>query len=253
VVLDQDLVQSFARGLAVIRSFSAETPSQTLASVARATGLPRATARRLLLTLEHLGYVRAEAGSFQLTPRVLEIGYAFLASLNLEAIAQPYLEAFSEKVHESTSVAVLDDHDIVYVARVPAKRIMTVSIGLGSRFPAYQTSLGRVLLAELPDEEIAARMARSSRARVTPFTVATESALLDKIREVRAQGWAMLDQELEVGVRSLAAPLRDKNGVVAALNVSTHVGRTDLDELHARFLPALLETATAISNALQKR
>ena len=254
MVLDQDLVQSFARGLSVIRSFSADAPAQTLAAVARATGLPRATARRLLLTLEHLGYVRSEAGSFRLTPRVLEIGYAYLASLNLASIAQPFLEAFSEKVRESTSVAVLDDCDIVYVARVAAKRIMTVSIGLGSRFPAYQTSLGRVLLAQLDDDEIVARMARSGeRARTTPLTVTTPEALRARIAEVREQGWAMVDQELELGVRSLAAPLYDKSGVVAAINVSTHIGRTGLDELHERFLPALRETASAISNALKQR
>jgi len=249
----QDYVQSFARGLAVIRSFSEDASAQTLADVARATGLPRATVRRLLLTLEQLGYVRSTGSTFELTPRVLDLGYAYLSSLNVQSIAQPYLEAFSEKFGEASSVSVLDDTDVVYVARVPAKRIMAVSIGLGSRFPAFQTSMGRVLLAELEDDQIVERMQRSNRSRTTPHTVSTPEELLERIAEVRRQGWALVDQELELGVRSLAAPLRDKNGVVAAMNVSTHAGRTSLDELMQRFLPELLETARSIGDALRMR
>lgn len=249
----QDFVQSFARGLAVIRSFSEEAPTQTLADVARATGLPRATVRRLLLTLEQLGYVRSVNGRFQLAPRVLDIGYAYLSSLNVQSIAQPYLEEFSERLGEASSVSVLDDTDVVYVARVPAKRIMTVSIGLGSRFPAFQTSMGRVLLAELADEDIVDLMARSDRSRTTPHTVDSAEALLERIAEVRTQGWALVDQELEIGLRSLAAPIRDKDGVIAAMNVSTHATRTDRAELIGRFLPALLERAETISNALRMR
>ena len=249
-----DFVQSLERGISVIRSFSAEAPRQTLSDVARQTGLTRATARRLLLTLETLGYVRTDGKHFELTARVLEIGYSFLASLNLSDIVQPYLEAFSEEVHESSSVSVLDDTDVVYVARVPTKRIMTVAIGLGSQFPAYQTSMGRVLLAELDDDEVRDIFERSDHSRVTEHTVTTADALIDRLDAVRENGWALVDQELEIGVRSLAAPLRDAQGTaIAAMNVSTHAGRTDLDEIHETFLPRLLDAASNITDALAKR
>ena len=249
-----EYVQSLARGISVIRSFSSDAPRQTLSDVARSTGLTRATARRLLLTLEQLGYVRSDGRSFELTARVLDIGYSYVASLNLNDIAQPFLESFSEVVHESSSVSVLDDTDIVYVARVPTKRIMTVAIGLGSRFPAFQTSMGRVLLAEMDDDEVLDRFHRSDRARATEHTVVSGEALLDRLGAVREQGWALVDQELEIGVRSLAAPLRNAVGTaIAAINVSTHVGRTSLDELTEEFLPRLLETASGISQAVAMR
>ena len=249
-----DFVQSLARGISVVRSFSADAPRQTLSDVARSTGLTRATARRLLLTLEELGYVRNDGRYFELTARILDIGYSYVASLNLNDIAQPFLESFSEVVQESSSVSVLDDTDIVYIARVPTKRIMTVAIGLGSRFPAYQTSMGRVLLAERDDGEAIERFNRSDRSQTTDYTVTTHQALLEKLHAVRQQGWALVDQELEIGVRSLAAPLRDASGnAIAAMNVSTHVGRTSLEELTAEFLPRLLETASGISRAMAMR
>lgn len=249
-----DFVQSLERGIAVLRSFDGEAPRQTLADVARATGLTRATARRLLLTLEHLGYARTDGKHFELTPRVLDIGYSFVASLNLTQIAQPYLEALSEEVAESVSVSVLDDTDIVYVARVPTKRIMTVAIGLGSRFPAYQTSMGRALLAEMPDDEVADVFERSDRVRRTEHTIADVASLLAALADVRRCGWAIVDQELEIGVRSAAAPIRSAAGrTIAAVNVSTHVGRTSIDELHERFVPNLVETANQISAALALR
>ncbi len=251
---DKNFVQSLDRGIAVIRSFSAESPRQTLADVARSTDLTRATARRLLLTLEELGYVRSDGKHFELTARVLDIGYSFVASLNVNDIAQPFLEALSETVHESSSVSVLDDTDIVYIARVPTKRIMTVAIGLGSRFPAYQTSMGRVLLAEMPDEDVVSVFERSNRTRVTERTVRSADSLLECLHDVRANGWAMVDQELEIGVRSIAAPLRDGSGTaIAAVNISTHVGRTSMNEVEERFLPRLIETADAVSDALAKR
>lgn len=249
-----DYVQSLERGISVIRSFSADTPRQTLSDVSRQAGLNRATARRLLLTLEQLGYVRSDGKYFELTARVLDIGYSFISSLNLTEIAQPYLERFSEDVHESSSVSVLDDTDIVYVARVPTKRIMTVSIGLGSQFPAYQTSMGRVLLAELSDEQVIDVFERSDRSRATERTVGSADELLDRLGRVRENGWALVDQELEIGVRSLAAPLRNAAGAaIAAMNVSTHAGRTDLDQVHDEFLPRLLETAGQINDALALR
>lgn len=249
-----DYVQSLERGLAVITSFSAERAQQTLADVARQTDLNRATARRLLLTLVELGYVRTDGKLFELTPRVLDIGYSFISSLNLQDIAQPFLEAFSERVNESSSVAVLDDTDIVYVARVPTTRIMTVSIGLGSRFPAYQTSMGRVLLAELDDDAVVETYRRSDTSRVTERTVGSAEALLEKVAETRRCGYAVVDQELEIGIRSVAAPLRDSTGrAVAAVNVSTHAGRTTLDQVNRTFVPALVETAADISSALALR
>jgi IclR family pca regulon transcriptional regulator len=249
-----DHVQSLARGLAVLRSFSADSPRQTLADVARATGLTRATARRLLLTLVDLGYARTDGKHFELTPRVLDIGYSYVASLNLNEIVQPYLESLSEQLGESTSVSVLDDTDIVYIARVPTKRIMTVAIGLGSRFPAYRTSMGRVLLADLDDDELADVFARSRRDDPTERTVRDLDTLRREIATVRSQGWSLVDQELELGVRSIAAPIHNGGGcTVAAVNVSTQVGRTDLDELIADCLPALLGTARQVDTALGMR
>lgn len=247
-------VQSLARGIAVLRSFSADSPRQTLADVARATGLTRATSRRLLLTLVDLGYARTDGKHFELTPRVLDIGYSFVASLNLNEIVQPYLEALSEELGESTSVSVLDDTDIVYIARVPTKRIMTVAIGLGSRFPAYQTSMGRVLLAELDDDQVADVFGRSRRDAVTEHTVRDLDALLAALRTVRDRGWSLVDQELELGVRSIAAPIHNATGcTVAAVNVSTQVGRTELDVVVDEFLPALLTAAAQIDAALGMR
>lgn len=246
-----DHVQSLVRGLAVIRTFSGDTPSQTLSEVARGADLPRATARRLLLTLEDQGYVESRNGRFQLTARILDLSQAFLSSLSLPRVALPHLESLVERVNESSSVAILSDTEIVYVARVPTKRIMTVSIGLGTRFAAYQTSIGRVLLAELDDLQVRDIYERSDRTRVTSHTVKSADDLLDRVAEARDQGWAMVDQELEVGLRSLAAPIRGQSGTtIAAVNVSTHVGRTDMSELKAVFLPALIETANTISEAL---
>lgn len=249
-----EFVQSLERGIAVIRSFSDDARRQTLAEVARSTGLTRATCRRLLLTLVELGYARTDGKTYELTPRVLDIGYSYLASMHLHEIAQPFIEQFSEQVHESSSISVLDGTDIVYVARVPTKRIMTVAIGLGSRFPAFQTSMGRALLAELDDDTIGDLYARSDRSRTTPYTVRDLDALLCAIERVRRHGWALLDQELEVGIRSVAAPIRDAHGcAVAAVNVSTHAGRTTLEQVHEIFVPSLLDTAGRITEALARR
>ncbi len=249
-----EYVQSLERGIAVIRSFSDDARQQTLADVARATGLTRATCRRLLLTLVELGYARTDGKTYELTPRVLDIGYSYLASMHLHEIAQPFIEELSEQVHESSSISVLDDTDIVYVARVPTKRIMTVAIGLGSRFPAFQTSMGRVLLAELDDDRIRDVFDRSDRSRATPHTVVQVDQLLTAIEDVRRQAWCLLDQELEVGIRSVAAPIRDGRGcAVAAVNVSTHVGRTDLEQVHEVFVPSVVTAATRISDALARR
>jgi IclR family pca regulon transcriptional regulator len=248
-----EFVQSLERGLSVIRCFDAEHARLTLAEVAQRTGLTRATARRLLLTLGDLGYVSSNGRHFSLTPRVLDIGYAYLSSLNIEQIAQPYLEALSERVNESVSVTVLDGADIIYVARVPTKRIMTISLGLGSRLPAYCTSMGRVLLAELTPAELAAIVPDRLEPR-TLHTITSRAELEQVLADVRRQGWALVDEELEVGIRSLAAPLRDASGrAVAAMNVSTHAGRTTVGEMHEQILPAVLVAARDIGEALAKR
>ncbi len=245
-------VQSLERGLAVIRAFGADTPSLTLSEVARATGLTRAATRRFLLTLGDLGYVRSDGRRFELTARVLELGYAFLSSLSLPEVAEPHLERLVAEVHESSSVSVLDGDDIVYVARVPTARIMRVSINVGTRFPAYATSMGRVMLAGLPAGELDACLARVQLRRLSARTITREAALREELDRVRTQGWAMVDQELEEGLRSVAAPIRDRAGrVVAAVNLSAHASRTPAEAMRRDMLPPLLATAERIEADLR--
>lgn len=222
--MSDDFVQSLARGLAVIRAFDADHAELTLSEVARRAELPRAAARRFLRTLDVLGYVRSDGKVFRLTPRVLELGFSYLSALSLPEIAQPHLERLSHELDESVSAAVLDGDDIVYVARVATRRIMSVGITIGTRFPARKTSMGRVLLA-------------AADAGYAP--------------EVRAAGWAIVDQELEPGLRAVAAPVRDRTGeVVAAVNVSTSTARTSLEQLREVHLPALLRATAAIEHEL---
>ncbi|WP_236718635.1 IclR family transcriptional regulator C-terminal domain-containing protein [Actinoplanes sp. TFC3] len=244
-------VQSLERGLAVIRAFDAHHRELTLSEVARLCGLTRAAARRFLLTLSDLGFVRTDGRMFSLTPRVLELGYAFLSSLSLPEVAQPHLESLAADVHESSSLSVLDGDDIVYVARVPTRRIMTVAINVGTRFPAYATSMGRALIAHLPDAEVAAFLDRVALHRLTERTITSAPALAAELTAVREQGWALVDQELEEGLRSMAAPVHDRSGaVVAAVNISVHASRTSVAEMHA-LLPRLLATTAAIDADLR--
>ena len=243
---DGAFVQSLERGLLVIRALAAPQP-QALSEVARATGLSRAAARRFLLTLEDLGYVRQTRGRFTLTPRVLELGYAYLSSLTLPEVAQPHLERLVEQVHESSSVSVLDGDDVVYVARVPTRRIMSVTISVGTRFPAYATSMGRVLLSGAPDEQVDATLSRADLRKLTGHTITSTDVLREAIWQVRRQGYAIVDQELEVGLRSIAVPIRDPAGaVVAAVNLSTQASRTTVADMKRRLLPPLRETAAAV-------
>jgi IclR family pca regulon transcriptional regulator len=244
-------VQSLARGLAVIRAFGPDRPRMPLAEIARATGLSRATARRFLLTLETLGYVRGADGVFTLTPRVLELGFSYLSALSLPEVAQPHLEALSQTVGESTSASVLDGADIVYVARVPTRRIMSVGITIGTRFPAAVTSMGRVLLAALPDGERDALLAANPVPARTPRTRTDAGELRVELARVREQGWSLVDQELEDGIRSIAAPVTRAARVVAAINISTTAGSGSLDEVRERLLEPLLTTARAISAELE--
>jgi IclR family transcriptional regulator, pca regulon regulatory protein len=244
-------VQSLERGLAVIRAFDADNAELTLSEVARATGLTRAATRRFLLTLVDLGYVRTDGRLFTLSPRVLELGYAYLSSMTLPEVAEPHLERLVAQVHESSSVSVLDQDSVVYVARVATSRIMRVTINVGTRFPAYATSMGRVLLAGMPAPELDAYLARAQVRPYTQRTVPSVDELRAVLERVRNQGWAIVDQELEEGLRAIAAPIRDRSGrVVAAINVSTHSSRTSLGQMRRDLLPPLLATAAHIAGDL---
>ena len=245
-------VQSFARGLEVIRSFSAEAPSQTLSEVASKTGLTRAGARRILLTLQTLGYVESDGKYFELTPRILDLGFAYLSSQPLWNLATPLMETLAETVQESCSAGVLDGLDVVYVARVHTHKIMSTNLGVGSRLPAFWTSLGRVLLSGLPSDKLQDLMAKRSREAFTRYTLVEDEDLLNALEQVRRQGWALINQELEEGLISVAAPLFNAQGqVVAAINVSGQANRTNAQEMQARILPSLLRTAQEVSQLLR--
>jgi len=246
-----DFVQSLERGLAVIRAFDAAHPELTLSEVAAATSVTRAAARRFLLTLAELGYVRSDGRLFSLTPKVLELGYAYLSSLSLPDVAEPHLETLATEVNESSSISVLDRDDVVYVARVPVSRIMTVTISVGTRFPAYATSMGRVLLAGLPADQLEEYLSRVRLQRLTSRTVSSVASLRAELARVKAQGWAIVNQELEEGLRAVAAPIRDRRDrVIAAVNISTQASRTSLETMRRELLPPLLATVKRIESDL---
>ncbi|MGC1215122.1 MAG: IclR family transcriptional regulator [Micromonospora sp.] len=247
-----EFVQSLERGLAVIRAFDAEHPQLTLSEVARTTGLTRAAARRFLLTLVELGYMRTDGRLFSLRPRILELGYAYLSSLSLPEVAMPHMEALVAQVHESCSMSVLDGDEVVYVARVPTKRIMTVGISVGTRFPAYATSMGRVLLAGQPAEWLDDYLAKADLKPLTRRTITDPAKLRGVLAKIATQGYAIVDQELEEGLRSLAAPIHGENGqVIAAVNVSAHASRGSSEVIRRELLPPLLETAKRIEEDLR--
>ena len=245
-----EFVQSLERGLAVIRAFDSEHPDLTLSDVARATGLTRAAARRFLLTLVDLGYVRTDGRFFALRPRVLELGYSYLSSLGLPEVALPHMEPLVARVHESSSLCVLDGPDIAYVARVPTRRIMAVAITVGTRFPAYATSMGRVLLAGLAPDALDAYLAGTELRPLTPKTITSPDKLRATLGRVASQGYALVDQELEIGLRSIAVPVHVRRRVVAALNVSMHASRGSSEAARRELLPPLRETAAAIESDL---
>jgi IclR family transcriptional regulator, pca regulon regulatory protein len=249
---NSEFVQSLDRGLAVIRAFGPDRERLSLSEVARATGLTRAAARRFLLTLVKLGYVRNDGREFSLRPRVLELGYAYLSGLALPEVAAPHLEELVAKLHESSSISVLDGHHIVYVVRVPTKRIMTVAISVGTRFPAFATSMGRVLLAAMPDDQFERYLGEAKFEPFTARTVTDPDRLRAIVREVAREGYAIVDQELEEGLRAVAAPIRGGADVgTAAINVSAHASRVSMAAMRSEILPALLETARQIEADLQ--
>jgi IclR family transcriptional regulator, pca regulon regulatory protein len=243
-----DFVEAVARGLDVIRAFQPRRPVMALTAVADAAGLARPTARRILLTLEQLGYVRVVDGGFELTPRVLDLGMSYVLSHGLWEIARPHLEQLVARTHESSSIAQLDGSDIVYVARVAVPKIIALAVTIGTRFPAMQTSLGKVLLAALPPGEAERALAEPSRSGITPRWRPDADERAAALREVRARGWSLTDEQLAPGIRSVAAPLRDGDGrTIAALNVTVHAAETPVEVLTGEYLPWLLQTAGAIS------
>lgn len=248
---EKERVQSLARGLAVIQAFGPERQSMTLTEVATETGMTRAAARRFLLTLEDLGFVASDGKHFSLTPHILRLGYAYLSSMCWWHIAQPFMEEVARNVQESCSAAALDGEEIVYVARVPASRIMSVNLSIGTRLPAYCTSLGRVLLAHEPAHQLAAYLARVDLAKRTDRTITDVEKLKAEIAKVRSQGFSIIDEELEAGVRSIAVPLFDRTGAcIAALNVGGAAARATVQHLLEVYLPALREASRKTTEAL---
>jgi IclR family pca regulon transcriptional regulator len=242
----RDYVQSLERGLAVIRSLGG-SGSQTLAGVAKITGMTRAAARRFLLTLEKLGYVGREDGGFHLLPKTLELGYSYLASQSLAQIAQPHLQRLANLIGESCSVLVLDRHSIVYVARVTVNRLVGANLSVGSTLPAYCTSAGRVLLSSLPDGELRTYLRDASFAELTPKTITDAKTLAKELERARRQGWYLINEELEIGARAISVPLHDQSGhTVAALNVSCYAGRVQPKAMIEEFLPKIIATAKDI-------
>ncbi|MFJ9247678.1 IclR family transcriptional regulator C-terminal domain-containing protein [Streptomyces sp. NPDC101776] len=244
--LGREFVESLARGLTVLTAFGEGRAELTLTEVAQATGLPRATARRALITYEHLGLV-APSGDrrFTLTPRVLSLGFPPLSRTTLADLALPHLTALTARIHESASLAILVGDDIQYTARVATSRVMSVNIAVGTRFPAYATALGRVLLADADPARL--RQALGGLRPLTPRTLTDPAALTAALETVRAQGYALVDEELEAGLRSIAVPVHDRTGrVVAALNTATHVARRSVEEYVRDILPELSTTASAI-------
>ncbi|MCV2421529.1 IclR family transcriptional regulator C-terminal domain-containing protein [Paucibacter sp. DJ2R-2] len=245
-------VQSFARGLSVIRAFDATAPRQTLTEVSRRCGLTRAGARRILLTLETLGYVKSDGRLFALTPKILDLGFAYLSSQPLWQFAEPVMQQLAAELNESVSAAVLEGQDIVYVLRVPARKIMSINLGVGSRLPAWCTSMGRILLASLPPPALEAQLGQLNIAPLASRTVANLPDLRERIAQTGRQGWCLVNQELEDGLVSLAAPITDRKGqVIAALNVGSQVNRRSPEQLLEQTLPRLLDAAGQISRLLQ--
>lgn len=243
-----DFVEALARGLDVLSCFDERHRTMTLSEVAAAADLARPTARRLLLTLQELGFVRVDGSTFALTPRVLRLGMAYVSSLGLWEIARPHLEDLVRRTGESSSMTQLDGSDIVYVARVAVPKIITLRVEIGTRFPALQTSQGKVLLAALDADALERTLAEPSRSGLPAFPPRDRRDLEDELAGIRARGWALADEELAPGIRSVAVPVRDRTGAVrAAMNVTVHAAETSVHTLTGEHLPRLLHTAGEIS------
>lgn len=249
---DPDFMTSLARGLAVIHAFQERKRQLTIAQISHRTEIPRAAVRRCLLTLMKLGYVATDGRTWSLLPKVLTLGHAYLSSTPLAVTAQPILDRLSDQLHEACSMATLEGDEVLYLARsATPQRLISVDLSVGSRLPAYCTSMGRVLLAGLSDAALEDYLARADLQIKTSRTLHTPEALRENIAEIRRQGWVIVDQELETGLRSLAVPLHDSAGqVLAALNVGTHVSRVSRKELETRFLPVLLQASEELSTRL---
>ncbi|TCN29463.1 IclR family transcriptional regulator [Sinorhizobium americanum] len=249
---ETDFVSGFARGLKVIEAFGEAQPRLSIAEASKLTGLDRATVRRSLLTLSELGYADYDGKFFTLTPKVLRLGHAYLSATPLPAIVQPHLDQLSEKAGQSASASVLDGAEVVYVARASQRRVMSINLMPGSRLPAYCASMGRVLLAALPESEARAILARTELKANTPHTKTDPEELMAELRKVREQGYAVIDQELELGLCSIAVPLMNARGqVVAALNIGAPAALVAAAELAERYLPLLKETQAALRPLVQ--
>ena len=250
---DPNFMTSLARGLAVIQAFSERRRHLTISCLSQKTGFSRAAVRRCLYTLSKLGFVGSEDNRhFFLQPRILSLGHSYISSIPLATAAQPILEHVSHLVRESSSIAILDGLDIIYIARVNVTRIMGIHLGVGSRLPAFCTSMGRALLANLSTEELESYISKVKFTRYTDRTVGTTDALLEKLQEVRRNGYALVDQELELGLRSMAVPIQNLNGrVVAAVNVGAHAQRVSVQEMQRKFLPHLQAAAQELSMLLR--
>ncbi len=243
---DPNFMASLARGLAVIRGFTQQRRHLTIAQLSQRTGIPRAAVRRCLYTLTRLGYVASDDGrAYVLRPAILALGHAYLSSTPLANAVQPLLDRITRELHESSSMAVLEGDDILYIARSSTNaRVMSIDLGIGSRLPAYCTSMGRVLLAGLPQADLRAYLARATLTRLTARTVDTPDALAGVLKSVRRSGYSLVDQELEIGLRSIAVPVVDGEGrAVAAINVGTQSSRVSIAEMESRFLPLLRAAA----------
>jgi len=248
---DPDFVLSLARGLSVIEAFEGHTEGRTVADVARQTGLSRAAVRRSLLTLQMLAYVESSGSSYRLTARALRLGFSYLSSASLPALAQPILERVTEVVHESSSLSVLEGDEIVYIARSASKRVMSVGLSVGSRLSAYCTSMGRILLSAMTDEQLDQYLDRVEIKALTPKTITDKRVLREILVRVRTDRFAMTDEELELGLRSIAVPVQSRNGrVVAAMNIGVHASRVSAAEMIHRFLPILQENARSLGQVL---
>ncbi|MCW8885881.1 MAG: helix-turn-helix domain-containing protein [Cellvibrionaceae bacterium] len=248
--VDKDFLSTFARGLEVIKSFDTESPSMTLTDLAKKNGLSRASARRFLLTLQKLGYVSNEDKHFRLTAKILDLGYSYLSSLNFTETITPIMERVAHQLGESCSATVLDGQDVVYIARIPRRGLIPINLQIGARLPAYATSPGRVLLSALPGDQLERTLVETNFQKLTPNTMTLEELRVE-IEKVQQQGYAIVDQELELGMRAVAVPIYDRRHQVRfAMNVSSHVSSFTLDQIKEEFVPAMLQASSDMSEVL---